>query len=317
MACINLYNPYGEIQAFVEGGELYFLPPINQRHLVDTLKVLEARLDVRYSDTIYSDYGAFLLQLGNYVEGLHVFQQLIVKRPNQYQIIQNLGTAYELNGQLDSALFYIQKGLKINPDSHRKSEWIHVKILEAEIALKKDPNYLKSHLTILGLPTQPNDNPRDGDAARKNAQILFQVQHQLTERIPFSPPPNPIMSAIFYELGKFYYHFHDEDAYNCFRLALWYGSHTVDSVEKEKAISIQYLRERDKKYFKNPEKRIKFKAPEFMIDSGFHYQAVFFPKNSFLPTQKMEFNKVNLLWFLGILILALGSVAFWKWKKTK
>ena len=90
-ACINHYSPYGEHVSLGESGELYFRSPLTQREIIAELKAIEAKLLVKYSDSLYSDYGAFLLKLGKYPEALHIFQQLIKTNPNAYQIIQNLG----------------------------------------------------------------------------------------------------------------------------------------------------------------------------------------------------------------------------------
>lgn len=89
---------------------------------------------------------------------------------------------------------YIRKGLKLNPDSHDGSEWIHVKILEAKIALEKDPNYLNTH-SVLNLHSK-----------QKQSQKVFdQLYIQLQERFPFSPKEaNPVMADLFIEMGDFY-----------------------------------------------------------------------------------------------------------------
>ena len=315
-ACINHYSPYREPVSLGERGELYFKSPLTQREIITELQAIEAKLLVKYSDSLYSDYGAFLLQLGKYPEALHIFQQLIKTNPNAYEIIQNLGTAYELNGKLDSALFYIQKGLKINPKSHNGSEWIHVKILEAEIAAQKDPNYLKTHLHLLNLPTAPNAVPEDFEAIKKNNTILSQVRHQLNERLPFTLPPNPLMSNIFYEFGQFYYHFNDEGAYKCLQIATWYGSPAPDSLRKEKAVAAAFLQKRDKKYFQNPENKLHPNYPTFMIDSGFKYTIKTFQPTSSSSEKEESFIKSTKITILIISILVASLFGFW-WGRKK
>lgn len=315
-ACINHYSPYREPVSLGESGELYFRSPLTQREIIANLQMIEAKLRVKYSDSLYSDYGAFLLKLGKYPEALQIFQQLIHTNPNEYQIIQNLGTAYELNGKLDSALFYIQKGLKINPKSHNESEWIHVKILEAEITAQKDPNYLKTHLHLLGLPTAPNPNPKDLEAMKKNTKIWRQVVHQLEERLPFTLPPNPLMSNIFYEFGQFYYHFNDEDAYKCLQIATWYGSPAPDSLRKEKAVAAAFLQKRDKKYFQNPEHKLHPNYPTFMIDSGFTYTIKTFQPTEFSSEKEEGFIRSTKITILIISILVASILGFW-WGRKK
>jgi tetratricopeptide (TPR) repeat protein len=53
-----------------------------------------------------------------YKEAITAFLELEKKYPDRYQTATNLGTAYELVGQIDDALVWIEKGIKLNPSSH-------------------------------------------------------------------------------------------------------------------------------------------------------------------------------------------------------
>ncbi len=97
-----------------------------------------------------SDYAAVLLKLGKTKKALEILENLVQKYPNEYNVVVNLGTAYELNGNPELALKYISKAIKLNPLSHNESEWIHEEILKARIALKTNPDYLKQN-SILNL----------------------------------------------------------------------------------------------------------------------------------------------------------------------
>ena len=142
-----------------------------------------------------SNYGLYLVQAGKVQEALILFEKLAELHPNEYSIISNLGTTYELSGQNEKALEYIKKGIKINPSSHKGSEWIHVKILEAKIALEKDPAYLEKH-SVLNLNAQQ----------KKSQKVFDQLYIQLQERFPFSPAEqNPVMADLFVELGDYYF----------------------------------------------------------------------------------------------------------------
>jgi hypothetical protein len=52
--------------------------------------------------------------------------------PGRYFIAANLGTAYELAGDDENALKWILEGIKCNPQSHMRTEWLHARILEAK-----------------------------------------------------------------------------------------------------------------------------------------------------------------------------------------
>ncbi len=101
--------------------------------------------------------------------------------------------AYEVNGNIEKALEYIKKGMKLNPDSHNGSEWVHVKILETKLKLRDDENYLSNN-TVLNLSKYDHLEPL----------IRDQINIQVRERFPFSPKPNQIMASLLIDLGDCY-----------------------------------------------------------------------------------------------------------------
>ena len=69
----------------------------------------------------------------------------VQNKENNYNYCSNIGVAYELIGMLDSALYWTKKGLEPNSESHEKSEWIHVRIIEVETAMQKNKNWLNQN----------------------------------------------------------------------------------------------------------------------------------------------------------------------------
>lgn len=93
----------------------------------------------------WSDLALNLMKLGEVDSALSILEPLALEHPEEYNILANLGTCYELSGRLDSALKYISLGLEKNPNSHRGSEWIHVKILEAKIKEQQYPGWINTN----------------------------------------------------------------------------------------------------------------------------------------------------------------------------
>ena len=81
-------------------------------------------------------------------EAIELLEELEKKSPGQYAVAANLGTAYELNGDNRKALEWIKKGVERNPESHFGTEWLHVKILEAKIAIEQNPEWLSNHSVL-------------------------------------------------------------------------------------------------------------------------------------------------------------------------
>jgi hypothetical protein len=182
----------------------YFNHGFNVQELKSEKSILEAKIKKSNSYKHKSDLALVLLKLGEKENSLKILQQLIKKFPNEYNIVANLGTAYELNGKNDSALFYIKKAVKLNPDSHKGSEWIHVKILEAKLALQKDPEYLKQNSVLnLDLNYQVlQDQKPVGEELEKLLSVKKQLAWQLKERIAFVAAPDPIVSDLLLDLAN-------------------------------------------------------------------------------------------------------------------
>lgn len=229
-SCFNEYYALDAKGNFhpIEMDRIRFNQKFDKQALEKQLIALEQKLKKKADFRSLSDYGLHLVQAGKVKEALVIFEKLAEVYPNEYSIIANLGTTYELSGKNEQALEYIRKGIEINPDSHKGSEWIHVKILEAKIALEKDPGYLSNH-TVLNL----------GSKQKQSKKTFDQLYTQLQERFPFSPKEtNPIMADLFVELGDYYFEtISFEHAKAFYQLAQnYYKSDRKDIAEKiEKA----------------------------------------------------------------------------------
>jgi tetratricopeptide (TPR) repeat protein len=242
-ACLNDYytldkkgkpHPYGKPFAFA------FNKNFDKEFIVKELGELERRMKIEHTYMLLSDYAVCLLKLGKTKEALELFVPLSNHYPDEYQIASNLGTAYELNGQVDSALKYIKRGMELYPDDHSGSEWIHVKILETKLKLTSDPDWLNTH-TILQLSSQQKQN---------SVSIIHQLTIQLMERFPFSSGPNVIVAQLLIELGDLYTTTSIEFAKVCYVTAKEYCGNNSVSLENK----IREMESLIKKYdSKNPD----------------------------------------------------------------
>ncbi len=170
-----------------------------------------------------NDLAVALAHTGAAEEAVALLEQIEAEKPGLYVTAANLGTAYELSGNDEKALEWIRKGIERNPHAHEKTEWLHVRILEAKLALKADPMWFKSH-SVLG-PRQRIDladhsanpdqfkpftfkrTPKDfavtGNRGEELSpdEIKTAIIYQLHERLQFAVPPNPIVGDLLIELG--------------------------------------------------------------------------------------------------------------------
>lgn len=191
-ACLNYYFSVDNKGHLHSADDLQkaFNSNFNNKLIERKLKKLERQLKVENDYRLLSDYAVLLLKAGATKESIAILAQLSDHYPDEYHIASNLGTAYELNGDLEKAIQYIKKGIQLNPDAHEGSEWVHLKILETKIQLERDSSYLSKN-TVLNLT----------EANKKDSLVKNQILIQVRERFPFSPGPNPIMASLLIDLG--------------------------------------------------------------------------------------------------------------------
>jgi tetratricopeptide (TPR) repeat protein len=151
-----------------------------------------------------NDRGVCLAHLGRARESLAIFEQIEKETPGRYETATNMGTCYELVGDNRQALTWIKEGIRRNPNSHEATEWLHVKILEAKLALARDPGWLKTH-SVLGYDfgREPRPQiPRGLESKSEQARVRKALEYQLSERVPLVPPPDAIVGDLLFDLGN-------------------------------------------------------------------------------------------------------------------
>ena len=66
---------------------------------------------------------------GQYDQGVERLLKIEQKHQNLYSTASNLGTAYELKGDIPLAIQWIAEGIKRDTNSHYGTEWLHLLIL--------------------------------------------------------------------------------------------------------------------------------------------------------------------------------------------
>ena len=142
--------------------------------------------------------------LGQFEKAREVLEAAEQAEPGDYAVASNLGTAYELLGENAKALAWIRKGIERKPGSHGGTEWVHVKILEAKLALAADPKWLETH-TVLGLDYGRDARPArigDAPAAKEKYTVLHGLSYQLRERLKFVKAPDALVGDLLFNLAN-------------------------------------------------------------------------------------------------------------------
>jgi tetratricopeptide (TPR) repeat protein len=137
-----------------------------------------------------NDYAAALIYAGRHLEAIAVLTDIERDFPGKYSTASNLGTAYELGGNLERALQWIREGIKRNPESHGGTEWLHVAILETKMKLKGDARWLVTHSVL------------DGHESRSQADKEKALEYQLNERLNFIHGNDPVMHDLFVQAAR-------------------------------------------------------------------------------------------------------------------
>lgn len=224
-ACIQgFFLPYHEErpQAYQlaeldeQSSQLSFMPPGLLAPTPAELKNLAAYEKAHPRPQTYqekTDHAVLLVHAGQAPRALALLQEAEKQSPGHYEIAADLGTAFELSGDNEQALKWIKEGIKRKPDSHQGSEWLHVKILEAKIAMKRDPKWLESNF-VSGVDVGQHGESIElkSSLPRGNrGQLLTLAEYQdhlfyqLHERLQFLSPKDPIVRELMIEYGSVHF----------------------------------------------------------------------------------------------------------------
>lgn len=226
-ACINAYRTLlsGEVIYTDPSSGLPYYEKPDSLTLISKLSALDKLHKTNRSVETLSDYGAVLIYLGRLEEAVDLYRKIEREHPNLYATAANIGTAFELLGQIDSAHHYIRKAIAINPHSHNGSEWIHLKILDAKRKLAADPDYLQNN-SILGIDFGNGNKPVEPKHLSL-ADLEDQIRFQLKERMVFVKAPDLIVGQLLFDLGNSCALTRDvQAALECYALAEAYGYHS-------------------------------------------------------------------------------------------
>jgi hypothetical protein len=195
-----------------------------------------------------SDYAAVLIHRGEARKAVEILKAVEEEHPGEYIVAANLGTAYELSGDLVQAHRWIGEGIRRNPGAHEGTEWLHLRILEARQALAKDSAWLKSH-SVLGLSFGAGDVPERPSTLPQGAATLEDVMtaltYQLHERLAFVPAPDPMVAGMLADLADLLALFRSADvALPVYKLALTYGPLHAEILGRRQAASEEVIRSR-------------------------------------------------------------------------
>ncbi len=180
---------------------------------------------------------------GRIDQAVEQLEALAKAQPDTYSLAANLGTAYELKGELALAHTWITRAMELNPQSHQGTEWLHLAILKARMALKTHPNHLRNQRII------PIEGPAptftfEGQSY-DTQQLAKALEIQLSERMRLVKPKDAIVADLLFSLGLISAREQTlEIALELFDMAQQYGFLQADQLAAQKAQYQSLIQER-------------------------------------------------------------------------
>ncbi|MEM6690760.1 MAG: tetratricopeptide repeat protein [Planctomycetota bacterium] len=168
---------------------------------------LLAEVDRNPSLEVSSDLALLELILGKTEDAIARLEELLKGNPDEYHVLANLGTAYEISGRSAEALRMIERAYEVNPRSHLGSEWIHVNLLRRKVATPGDGSSSYGH-SYAGLDFGSDFVPRYNrsssadNAPTSVADLRNHLRRQLNERRKFVRGPDPVVASLMFDLGN-------------------------------------------------------------------------------------------------------------------
>lgn len=202
--------------------------------------IAEARTQPSFDS--FTNLGVLLIYQGKYPLAIDHFLMIERKMPGRYETAANLGTALELAGHDRVALRWIGIGMRRNADAHLGSEWLHARILEAKLALARDPAYLDTR-SVAGLdfgkaliPAMPAMPAGNNGKPVKPAMLERSINYQLFERTQFVKPRDPVVANVLRDWATLHLVGGSiENADVLYDLAVTYGAPRDDLMKRRQA----------------------------------------------------------------------------------
>jgi tetratricopeptide (TPR) repeat protein len=108
--------------------------PLREEYLKAAAKLEAAARDRKLTADEAADLGALLVRLGKPERAVEVLRAAAREHPNHFRIASNLGTAWQLAGDLEQAVAALDETVRLAPEKLREYERFHLKLVRLRLA---------------------------------------------------------------------------------------------------------------------------------------------------------------------------------------
>lgn len=133
-----------------------------------------------------------------------------------------------------------------DPEDHQGTEWLHARILQAKVAIERDPAWLEAH-SVLGVDFGSEVHPRmpalhEDRFGRPSSleEIEKAIDYQLRERLKFVTAPDPIVANLYRARADIAYLQKSRLASDYYLAAGFFGANDDLTKRREQQFRIEY-----------------------------------------------------------------------------
>lgn len=126
--------------------------PLRDRYLNAALKLENAAKAGPLSADDAADLGALHLRLGAPEKAVGVLRAAVRKHPDHFRLVANLGTAWQLAGDLEQAAVLLEEAVRLAPKGWRAAEELHLKLVRGRVKETKGADGLDDLFDFKKLP---------------------------------------------------------------------------------------------------------------------------------------------------------------------